>query len=88
MPLAEHQGKTRSSKRPHGERTYRVMGQVACNLLKWGPFEIQSNAMYLFSQQLMLTMRQSAIHWDTWIMAAGPSQCQTSGGTNDKAGVA
>ena len=33
-------------------------------------------------------MRQSAIHWDTWIMAAGPSQCQTSGGTNDKAGVA
>ena len=33
-------------------------------------------------------MRQSAIHWDTWIMAAGPSQCQTFGGTNDKAGVA
>jgi hypothetical protein len=40
------------------------------------------------SQHLMLTMQKSAHLWNIWIMAAGPSQCQTFGGTNDKAGVA
>ena len=33
-------------------------------------------------------MQKSAHLWNIWIMAAGPSQCQTFGGTNDKAGVA
>ena len=33
-------------------------------------------------------MQESVHPWNIWIMAAGPSQCQTFGGTNDKAGVA